>query len=319
MPQAMKVADEYLSIFGRGNFYLELMENGLADQKIANAGLIKIAKELNIPLVATNDVHYVNKDEAFAHEVLLCIQTQKLINDKNRFKFSSDQFYLKSPQEMKVAFLDFPESIHNTVEIASKCNFMFDFSKIHLPVFPLPEGVEDTVYLEKLCKESLKKRYGEITDKIKQRLEHEIKVIKNIGFSSYFLIVWDLVKYAKDNGISVGPGRGSAAGSIVSYLLGITDIDPLKYGLLFERFLNPERISMPDIDIDFCYENRYKVLEYVSRRYGKENVAQIITFGTMQARAAVRDVGRVLGFSYGEVDKIAKLIPQEKDMNLNSL
>ncbi|MBU1366912.1 MAG: DNA polymerase III subunit alpha [Candidatus Omnitrophica bacterium] len=307
--KAYKLADEYLNIFGQGNFYLEIMENGLPEQKKVNQCLLKIAKDLNIPLVATNDVHYLEKNSAFAHEALLCIQTQTTISDPKHFKFNSDTFYFRSPQEMKSIFKEIPSALKNTLEITQKCNLILDFSKTHLPSFPLPWGETDEGYLKKICYENLLQRYPQSDKAVTQRLEHELSVIEKVGFSSYFLIVWDLVKFAKENHIPVGPGRGSVTGSIVSYLLGITDIDPLLYGLFFERFLNPARISMPDIDIDFCYERRQEVLNYVATKYGKENVAQIITFGTMLARAVVRDVGRVLEVSYSEVDKIAKMIP----------
>ena len=309
MNKAYKTADDYLNIFGKGNFYLELMENGIDDQIKVNKGLLKISKELNIPIVATNDVHYLEKNESFAQEVLLSIQTQTLISDPKRFKFSTDSFYFRSPSEMKILFKEIPQAIKNTLEITQKCNLIMDFTKTHLPSFPLPENETDENFLKNICYKKLKDKYPEITEKITQRLEYELSVITKTGFSSYFLIVWDLIKFARESHIPVGPGRGSAAGSIVSYVLDITDVDPLTYDLLFERFLNPARISMPDIDIDFCYEKRLDVLDYVTKKYGRDNVAQIITFGTMQARAAIRDVGRVLGFAYSEVDKIAKMIP----------
>ena len=307
--KAYKCADEYANIFGNGNFYLEMMDNGLKEQAVVNRNLIKISKDLNIPLVATNDVHYLNRDESFAHEVLLSIQTQTTINDPKRFRFGSDTFYFRSPDEMRNIFKDVPEALKNTLDIAQKCNLVFDFSKVYLPKFPLPPGVSEDDYLKELCYKNVEKRYPSASKDVYERLDYELGVIKKTGFSSYFLIIWDLIKYAKENDIPVGPGRGSAAGSVVSYLLNITDIDPLKYNLIFERFLNPERVNMPDIDMDFCYEKRPLVIEYVAKRYGSGNVAQIITFGTMQARAVVRDVGRVLGFSYSDVDKIAKMIP----------
>jgi len=307
--KAYKYADEYINIFGNGNFYLEMMDNGLKEQKIVNRNLIKISKDLNIPLVATNDVHYLGKDEAFAHEVLLSIQTQTTLDDPKRFRFGSDTFYFRSPDEMRSIFNEVPDAIKNTLDVMQKCNLIFDFSKVYLPKFPLPPGVLEDEYLKELCYENIKKRYPSASGDVYERLDYELRIIKKTGFSSYFLIIWDLIKYAKDNGIPVGPGRGSAAGSIVSYILNITDIDPLRYNLIFERFLNPERISMPDIDMDFCYEKRPLVLEYVAGRYGRDSVAQIITFGTMQARAVIRDVGRVLGFSYSDVDKIAKMVP----------
>ena len=307
--KAYKLADDYLNIFGKGNFYLEVMENGLSEQKKVNTQLIKISRDLDIPLVATNDVHYLEKEESFAQEALLAIQTQTTLDDPNRFRFNSDTFYFRSPLEMKQLFKDIPQSLKNTIEITQKCNLTMDFSQIHLPHFPLPEGIDENGYLGKICRENLDGRYPKANKVIQERLEYELGIIKKTGFSSYFLIIWDLVKFAKENHIPVGPGRGSAAGSIVSYILHITDVDPLKYDLLFERFLNPARISMPDIDIDFCYEKRAEVLSYVARKYGKANVAQIITFGTMLARAVIRDVGRVMSIGYSEVDKIAKMIP----------
>ena len=315
--KACKVADEYVNIFGKGNFYLEIMENGLKEQKEVNKYLLKISKDLNIPVIATNDIHYLEQEESFAHEVLLSIQTQTTIADPNRFKFNSDTFYFRTPKEMATIFSDVPQALANTLEITQKCNLNLDFSKMHLPHFPLPEGETDFNYLQKICLDNLKERYPHVSKKVTERLDYELGVIKKADFSSYFLIIWDLIKFAKESSIPVGPGRGSAAGSIVSYLLKITDVDPLKYDLLFERFLNPARISMPDIDIDFCYEKRVEVLDYVARTYGKENVAQIITFGTMLARAAIRDVGRVMGFGYSEVDKIAKLIPYVVGQQIN--
>ncbi|MBN2483818.1 MAG: DNA polymerase III subunit alpha [Candidatus Omnitrophica bacterium] len=308
--KAYKKADWYQQVFGPGNFYLEVMDNGMKEQYRVNAQLFKIAADLGIPVVATNDIHYIHRDESFAHEALLCLQTQTTIQDPNHFRMSSDSFYFRTPQEMKELFKDHPEAIKNTLEITQKCNLTFDFSQNHLPHFPLPENEKnENQFLEKLCRENLSARYEPVTDEVTDRLNYELGVIKHMGFASYFLIIWDLIKFAKETHIPVGPGRGSAAGSIVSYLLGITDVDPLRYGLLFERFLNPERISMPDIDIDFCYEKRQKILEYVGTRYGADCVAQIITFGTLMARAVVRDVGRVLGLSYNEVDRIAKMIP----------
>lgn len=313
---ALKCADTYLNIMGKGNFYLELQENAIPQQKEVNAGLVRISRELNIPLVATNDVHYLSRDKAAAHEALLCIQTQTTLDDPNRMRFQTDEFYFKSPQEMKTLFKDFPEAIGNTLEIASRCNLELDFKQIHLPKYEPPVGETKEDFLRKLCEEGLSKRFDKVTPEITQRLDHELKTIIKMGFASYFLIVWDFIHYAKSKGIPVGPGRGSAAGSLVSYLLGITDLDPLRYGLLFERFLNPQRMGLPDIDIDFCYEGRQQVIDYVTNKYGQENVAQIITFGTMQARAVVRDVGRVMGISYAEVDRIAKMIPAELDMTL---
>ncbi|MFH1457744.1 MAG: DNA polymerase III subunit alpha [Candidatus Omnitrophota bacterium] len=313
---ALKVADEYATILGRDNFYLEVQANSIPEQKIVNDGLLKLSKELHLPLVATNDVHYLTRERASSHEALLCIQTQTTLDDPNRMRFQTDEFYFRSPEEMKKIFSDIPDAIFNTLEIAGRCNLELDFSKVHLPKYEAPRGLNNDDFLKQLCKEGLSVRFKEVTPAIKERLEHELKIIKDMGFVSYFLIVWDFIHYAKTHGVPVGPGRGSAAGSLVSYLLGITDVDPLKYVLLFERFLNPERLSLPDIDIDFCYERRQEVIDYVTKKYGQENVAQIITFGTMQARAVVRDVGRVMGMSYAQVDRIAKMIPPDPSMNL---
>jgi DNA polymerase-3 subunit alpha len=313
---ALKAADTYFNIFGKDNFYLELQGNSIPEQKIVNEGLIKISKELNIPLVATNDVHYLTRNKAASHEALLCIQTQTTLEDPKRMRFQTDEFYFTSPEEMKELFKDIPEAITNTLEIASRCNLELDFSKVHLPKYEPPSGQAKDEFLRQICEQGFCERFQETTPTIKERLEHELKIIKDTGFASYFLIVWDFIHYAKSQGIPVGPGRGSAAGSLVSYLLGITDIDPLKYGLLFERFLNPERLGLPDIDIDFCYERRQEVIDYVTKKYGRENVAQIITFGTMQARAVVRDVGRVMAMSYADVDRIAKMIPPDPNISL---
>lgn len=313
---AIKCADDFSQIFGKDNFYLELQANKIPEQDIVNNGLLKISKELKLPVVATNDVHYLTQAQARAHEMLLCIQTQTTLGDQNRMRFQTDEFYFKSPSEMKELFKDSPEAITNTVEIASRCNLELDFTKTHLPRYTPPEGKTKEEFLMQLCSQGLEKRYPELSPQIKTRLDHELEIIKKLGFTSYFLIVWDFIHYAKENKIPVGPGRGSSAGSLVSYLLGITDIDPLKYGLIFERFLNPERVSLPDIDIDFCYERRPEVINYVTQKYGKENVAQIITFGTMQARAVIRDVGRVMGLSYADVDRIAKMIGSDPFITL---
>jgi len=313
---ALKTADNYLNIMGKDNLYLEIQENLIPEQRIVNEGLIKISKELSIPLIATNDVHYLAKEDARSHEVLLCIQTQTTLEDPNRMRFQTDEFYFKSPQEMKEIFKDIPEAITNTIEVAQRCNLELDFSKIHLPKYEPPEGKTKEDYLKELAEVGMKEKFPQASTAIRERLEHELKVIKDMGFVSYFLIVWDFIHYAKSNNIPVGPGRGSAAGSLVSYLTGITDINPLSYNLLFERFLNPERLGLPDIDIDFCYERRNEVIDYVTKKYGKGNVAQIITFGTMQARAVVRDVGRVMGIAYADVDRIAKMIPPDPNLNL---
>ncbi len=316
--EAYKECDDLFHIFGRDRFYLELMDNFLPEQKKVNRVLIKMSKDLDIPLVATNDVHYLEKDDAFAHEILLCIQTQTNINDPKRMRLQTQEFYLKSPLKMQELFKDIPQALKNTVKISQMCNLELKFGQLHLPSFPLPEGKDPYTYLEELCLRGLKEKYPQgFNSGIKERLHQELEVIRKMGYEGYFLVVQDIVNFAKNHGIPVGPGRGSAAGSLVSYLLNITEIDPLKYGLFFERFLNPQRVSMPDIDIDFCYEKRPQVIEYVAQKYGRENVAQIITFGTMQARAVVRDVGRALGFSYQEVDRIAKLIPFQEE-NLKS-
>jgi DNA polymerase III subunit alpha len=315
--KAKELALRYKSIFKDNNFFLELQINGIEDQNLVNQQLIKLSKDTGIPLVATNDAHYLRKEDARAHEILLCIQTGKNINDEKRMRFSTDEVYIKSPEEMSLLFKNIPEAIENTVKISDRCNVKFDFDKLYLPEFKVPDDTTPYEYLIKLCLEGLEKRFGVDYDtQKKDRLEFELSVIKQMGYVDYFLIVWDFIKYAKDNGIMVGPGRGSAAGSLVSYCLGITNIDPLKYNLLFERFLNPERISMPDIDIDFCFERRQEVIDYVVRKYGKDRVAQIITFGTMAARAAIRDVGRALDISYSEVDSVAKMIPFQIGMNI---
>lgn len=309
--KAIEKALEYKSIFGEKNFYLELQNHGIPEQKIINEELLLISKEFDIPLVITNDVHYINKEDARFHEVLLCIQTGKTLDDKDRMRFPSDEFYLKNYEEIISLFPGQEQAAANTVEIAKRCNVELDFNTTHLPEFKAPDGFNNSKYLETLCREGLLKRYDIITEEIKKRLEYELKVINDMGYVDYFLIVWDFIKYAKDHKIMVGPGRGSAVGSIVAYVLKITDIDPLKFNLIFERFLNPERVSMPDIDIDFCYERREEVIEYVINKYGSDKVAQIVTFGTMAARGAVRDVGRAINMSYNEVDFIAKKIPSE--------
>jgi len=307
--KAKESIKEYLDIFGE-DFYLELQDNGLEEQKYVNEKLIELSKEFSVPLVATNDVHYLNKEDAEIHDILLCIQTGSKLNDKDRLRFKTNEFYFKSEEEMSRIFESIPEALENTVKIAEKCNLELPLNKVILPVFEVPEGETLDSYFERLCWEGARKRFGDnIPNHIRERLEYEISVIKQMGFSGYFLIVQDFVRYAKSKGIPVGPGRGSAAGSLVSYVLGITNIEPTRWGLIFERFLNPERITMPDIDIDFCFERREEVIDYVRNKYGKEHVAQIITFGTMAARASVRDVGRVLNVPYNEVDRIAKLIP----------
>lgn len=315
--QAKQVALTYRDIFGEENFYLELQDHGMREQKLVNKQLIKLSRETQIPLVATNDMHYIKREDAKVHDTLLCIQTGKTRNEENRMKFPSDEFYLKSYDEMKEMFPSAEEALQNTTKISDRCNVELDFDTMHLPEYDVPEGFTNLEYLRKLCEEGLLERYDDITDEIRERLDFEIKTIENMGYVDYFLIVWDFIKYARDNEIMVGPGRGSAAGSIVSYTLGIIDIDPIKYDLLFERFLNPERISMPDIDIDFCYERREEVIDYVVDKYGKDKVAQIVTFGTMAARGAIRDIGRAIDMPYGEVDAIAKKIPVEIGMTID--
>ena len=313
---ARKAAAFYQDAFGPEDFYIELQDQGLQGQYALNRKLIELAGAMHAPLVATNDVHYLTREDAAAHDVLLCIQTGAVLSDPDRMKFPNDQFYLRSYQEMYDRFRDIPEALTNTLRIAERCNCELTLGKPRLPDYAVPSGFTKATWLRHLCEENLSQRYPKTTPEITDRLDYELRVIEQMGFPGYFLIVHDFVKYAKQAGIMVGPGRGSAAGSIVSYLLGITDLDPLEYGLMFERFLNPERISMPDIDIDFCYERRGEVIDYVRRKYGENHVAQIVTFGTLAARAAVRDVGRVLGMTYGEVDGVAKQIPQETGISL---
>ena len=306
---AKQEALELLDIFGEGNFYLELQDQGLEEEAAILPDMKRLNAETGIPFVATNDVHYVNRTDAEFHDILLCIQTATHIDDENRMRFPNDQFYLKSEREMEALFSNIPEAITNTQKIADACNVEFAFGETHLPDFTAPDGMDNNSYFRKLCEAGLIERYGAIDQDLRDRFEYEFSTIVKMDYVEYFLIVADFIRYAKTNGIIVGPGRGSAAGSVISYALGITDIDPLKYGLIFERFLNPERISMPDIDIDFCYERRNEVIEYVIEKYGADKVAQIITFGTMKAKAAVRDVARALNVSYADADAIAKAIP----------
>ncbi|MCX7711876.1 MAG: DNA polymerase III subunit alpha [Clostridia bacterium] len=315
--KAKNLALRFNQIFGKDNFYLELQINGIEEQNLVNQKMLKLSKETGIPLVATNDAHYLRREDAKAHEILLCIQTGTNINDESRMRFSTDEVYVKSQEEMWDLFKNIPEACENTVKIAERCNVELEFNKLHLPEFKVPESEEPFEYLKKLCYNGLQKLYKESWEDKEERLEYELGVIKQMGYVDYFLIVWDFIKYAKDHGIMVGPGRGSAAGSLVAYCLGITSVDPLRYSLLFERFLNPERISMPDIDIDFCFERRQEVIDYVVRKYGEDRVAQIITFGTMAARAAIRDVGRALDIPYNEVDMVAKMIPFQIGMNID--
>lgn len=326
--QAYAATDEYRSIFGEGNFYLELQENNLEEQKKVNQGLLEISRKLSLPIVASNDCHYLNQQDAKAHEILLCIQTGKTINSSDRMRFSTDQFYFKSPAEMQRAFSYAPEALKNTIVIAEQCNLEFSFYDYKFPPFTPPPGTTIDQYFEKLARTGLEERLAELRTRsphdfeqraaaYRKRLEQELRMIEKTGFVSYFLIVADFVNYAKTHNIPVGPGRGSAAGSLVAYALKITEIDPLAYGLLFERFLNPERVSPPDIDIDFCMDGRDRVIEYVSAKYGTDNVAQIITFGKMQARAVIRDVGRALDMPYKDVDRIAKLIPNVLNITID--
>lgn len=309
--EAKKAALSYKEIFGEGNFFLELQDHGIPEQKTVNQGLIRMSDETGIDLVVTNDVHYTFEDDAQSHDVLLCIQTQKKITDENRMRYEGGQYYLKSPEEMLRVFPYAREALENTHRIAERCNVIITFGDYKLPVYPVPKPYNSFDYLTLICREGMRERYGDVTKELWNRMDYELKTINDMGFSDYFLIVWDFIKYARDHGIMVGPGRGSAAGSIVSYALRITDIDPIKYNLLFERFLNPERLTMPDIDIDFCFERRQEVIDYVTRKYGKDKVVQIITFGTMAARAVIRDVGRALDMPYSQVDVVAKMIPTE--------
>lgn len=315
--KAKSIALRYKDIFGEDNYYIEIQDHNLPEQKEVNSELIKLSKEIGVGLVATNDVHYVRKEDSKIHDILMCIQMGKTVNDPARMRFGSDEFYLKSRQEMESVFPDVQEALDNTVKIAQRCNVEFDFNTIHLPKYDVPSGYTPNEYLRMLCFKGLKERYENPSKEILDRLEYELSVIEKMGYVEYFLITWDFINFARENSIMVGPGRGSAAGSIVSYTLYITDIDPIKYSLLFERFLNPERISMPDIDIDFCYERREEVIDYVKRKYGDDHVAQIITFGTMGAKAAIRDVGRVLDVSYNKVDNIAKEIPFALGMTID--
>ena len=307
----------YQEIFGEGNFFLELQDHGMQEQKQVNQSLLRMSQETRIPLVATNDVHYTYAEDEKPHDMLLCIQTGKKLADEDRMRYEGGQYYIKSEEEMKGLFPYALEALENTQKIADRCNVEIEFGVTKLPKYDVPEGYTSWEYLNKLCYEGLKKRYSDGDDSLKERLEYELSVIKSMGYVDYFLIVWDFIKYAKDHGIMVGPGRGSAAGSIVSYCLEITSIDPIKYQLLFERFLNPERVSMPDIDVDFCFERRQEVIDYVVRKYGSDRVVQIVTFGTMAARGVIRDVGRVMDLPYAFVDSIAKMVPTELNMTLD--
>ncbi|MDO4478974.1 MAG: DNA polymerase III subunit alpha [Lachnospiraceae bacterium] len=315
--EAKKAALEYADIFGEDHFYLELQDHGIPEQKLVIRQLMRMHEETGLPLVCTNDVHYTDASDAEAHDVLLCIQTGKKVADEDRMRYEGGQFYVKSEAEMAELFRYVPESVENAARIAERCNVTIIFGERKLPAYDVPEGYDAWTYLNKLCREGLERGYETITPEIEERLQYELNTIREMGFVDYFLIVWDYIKYARDHGIIVGPGRGSAAGSVVSYCLGITQLEPLKYDLLFERFLNPERVSMPDIDVDFCFERRQEVIDYVVRKYGKDRVVQIVTFGTMAARGVIRDVGRVLDLPYADVDKIAKMVPKELGITLD--
>ena len=314
--EAKRIALEFREIFGEDHFFLELQNHGLAEDARVNPQLIRMSRETGIRLIATNDVHYINREDAGYHDVLLCIQTSSYLSDQDRMKFPNDQFYLKSEAEMRNLFPEVPEALENTHEIAERCQVTFDFDHLHLPQFIPPEPYDTESYLRMLCRKGAEERYGGMTPELEERLLYELRTIVSMGYVEYFLIVWDFINFAKSRGIPVGPGRGSAAGSVVAYCLRITDIDPLKYNLIFERFLNPERISMPDIDVDFCYERRSEVIDYVVRQYGRDHVSQIITFGTMKAKQAVRDVGRVMQVSYARADAVAKMIPFDLHMTI---
>lgn len=315
--EAVKSALEYQDIFGKDNYFLELQDHGIQDQALVNQQLLKMSQELDIDLVATNDVHYTYAEDEKPHDILLCIQTGKKLEDENRMRYEGGQYYVKSPEEMAQLFPYALEALDNTQRIADRCDVEIEFGVTKLPKYDVPDGMTSWEYLNKLCYEGLEKHYGDPTPELKDRLKYELDIIQNMGYVDYFLIVWDFIKYAKDHGIPVGPGRGSAAGSIVSYCLEITNIDPIRYQLLFERFLNPERVSMPDIDVDFCYERRQEVIDYVVRKYGKDRVVQIVTFGTLAARGVIRDVGRVMDLPYAFVDAIAKMIPTELNITID--
>ena len=315
--EAKAVALKYLELFGEGNYYLEMQDHGIPEQQTVNQGLMRLSRETGIPLVVTNDCHYTNREDADSHDVLLCIQTGKKLNDEDRMRFETQEFYVKSEEEMLELFPYAKEAVARTQEIADRCHVEFEFGVTKLPHFEVPEGYDSWTYLNKLCYEGLDRRYGDRAEELKPRLEYELDVIKNMGYVDYFLIVWDFINYARTHGIPVGPGRGSAAGALVSYTTGITNIDPIKYSLVFERFLNPERVSMPDIDIDFCFERRSEVIDYVVRKYGKDCVTQIVTFGTLKARGVIRDVGRVMDLPYGYVDSVAKMIPTDLGVTLD--
>ena len=312
-----KAALRYQEIFGEGNFFLELQDHGIPQQQMVNQQLMRMHQETGIQLVATNDVHYTYETDADSHDILLCLQTGKKITDTDRMRYEGGQYYVKSEEEMAALFPYAPEALENTHKIAQRCHVDIEFGNTKLPRYDVPDGYTSWEYLNKLCREGLEERYDPVTEELESRLDYELTTIKNMGYVDYFLIVWDFIKYARDHEIMVGPGRGSAAGSLVAYTLGITQLDPIRYDLLFERFLNPERVSMPDIDVDFCFERRQEVIDYVVRKYGKDCVVQIVTFGTLAARGVIRDVGRVLDMPYAQVDTIAKMIPQELNITID--
>ncbi len=317
LEEAKKSARKYEECFGKGNFFLELQDHGIPAQKTVNTALLNMSRELDIPLVATNDVHYTYAEDEKSHDILLCLQTGKKLADEDRLRYVGGQYYVKSEEEMKGLFPYAWEAVENTQRIADRCNVEIEFGVYKVPHYEVPEGHDSWSYLNKLCAEGLAKRYPEDDGTLRERMDYELDIIHTMGFVDYFLIVWDYINYCRENGIAVGPGRGSAAGSIVSYCLRITDIDPIKYSLLFERFLNPERVSMPDIDVDFCFERRQEVIDYVGRKYGSDKVVQIVTFGTMAAKAVIRDVGRVMDLPYAYVDSIAKMVPKESNITID--
>ena len=314
---AKSYALELSRIFGEGNFFLEMQDHGIEEQRSVNLGVQRIARETGLPLVITNDAHYLRKEDAAMQDVLLCVQTGKTVDDENRMRFETEEFYLKSEEELLALFPGHQQALDNTAAIAERCNVEFIFNQYHLPSFPVPEGFTSESYFRKLCYDGFAERYPSAPESYVERLEYEIGVISRMGYVNYYLIVWDFIRYAKENGIPVGPGRGSGAASIVAYCMHITEVDPMKYALIFERFLNPERVSMPDFDTDFCQERRGEVIDYVMRKYGADHVAQIATFGTMAARGAIRDVGRALNFTYAETDVVAKLVPTTPHITLD--
>ena len=313
---ALRHAKQLSEIFGQDHFYLELQDHGIEEQKPVNLGVMRLARETGLPLVVTNDAHYLRREDAKMQDVLLCIQTGKTVDDPNRMKFQTEEFYLKSEQELRQLFPNCDEAFENTQKIADMCNLEFVFNEYHLPSFPVPAGYTNEEYFRKLCMDGFRERYPDAPQEYMDRLEYEISVISRMGYINYYLIVWDFIRFAKESGIPVGPGRGSGAASIVAYCMHITEVDPMQYALIFERFLNPERVSMPDFDTDFCQERRGEVIEYVTRKYGADHVAQIATFGTMAARGAIRDVGRALNFTYAETDVVAKQVPSTPHITL---